>query len=328
MKRHLDILIPTYNRVEYLIANLFQVSEFITSVNLDKIVGIIISDNASNDETEVKVRKFINENLNPLLKIFYHRNQENIGLKNNILNVLSLADAQYIIFLGDDDFISKEYWEFIFSGYIEKNNISLIIPVRSTRKPPFDYTIPYITNEKVKWINYKSSNSSTVKLSAQCNQLSGILYLNNNLYQRARSCFLDNLYPFMAFAGWSLENGTGLKLVNNFIRVTEGVKKDWAYGNNGLLIDIIDNVKHFSFGFKRLVNEAMYIWIWKDRIEMNVVIGNGIVKRGLFEIFKSSRILFSTKLIYALFLLYSYLKVFVYKITGRLVSPHNKMQTS
>jgi abequosyltransferase len=322
MKVFLDILIPTYNRSEYLIPNLIEINGFISNIKSDKRIRIIISDNASTDDTAIKIKQLLNDK--DFIETHYYKNLENIGLKNNILKTLSYSESEYIMFIGDDDFISMEYWLFILGRYVESNKIGLILPSRVARNPPFSLNEVYITGKEVTFSSHKNNNFNKVTLSAACNQLSGILYYNNNLYDRATSTGLDNLYPFMAFAGWSLENRKGIRITNNPILVTEGVKKDWGYDNDGLLIDILDNVKYFSEYFYRFVNEMQYTWIWRDRIQMNIVIGDGIVKRGLIEIFNSEKLLLSTKFFYLIVLCFSYPKFFLYKITGRLVSPHHK----
>lgn len=326
MKAFLDILIPTFNRSQYLISNLIEINTFINSIKSDKKVRIIISDNASTDDTEAKTQDLISGK--EFIETQYYKNEENIGLKNNILKTLSYADAKYIMFIGDDDFISKEYWVFILGSYLESNNIGLVVPSRFTRTPPIELNQMYSTNKKVSIKCYDANNFSKIKLSADCNQLSGIVYHNNDLFEKAKSEKLDNLYPFMAFAGWSLEKLKGIKVTNNPVLVTEGVKKDWGYGNDGLMVDIIDNVKYFSSNFYRLLNEILYTWIWRDRIQMNLVIGNGIVKRGLVEIFNSKRLLFTTKLIYLFIVCISFPKIYLLKITGRLKSPHSIKSTN
>ena len=56
MKVFLDILIPTYNRSEYLIPNLIEINGFISNIKSDKRIRIIISDNASTDDTAIKIK--------------------------------------------------------------------------------------------------------------------------------------------------------------------------------------------------------------------------------------------------------------------------------
>ncbi len=102
----LDILIPTYNRSKFLIKNLEQLSIIISRFPSENI-GIIISDNASTDETGKAVEEFIQNN--PSVKIRYHRQKENIGFTRNFISVLSLSKANYILTLGDDDYIDERY---------------------------------------------------------------------------------------------------------------------------------------------------------------------------------------------------------------------------
>ena len=55
---------------------------------------------------------------------------------------------------------------------------------------------------------------------------------------------------------------------------------------------------------------------------MNLVIGGRIVIRGIKEVFNSKKVVLSTKIFYLTLILLLFPKIFLYKITGRLVSPH------
>ncbi len=92
----LSIVIPTYNRAEYLkkclnsvLANDYQ--------NLE----ILVCDNASEDNT----LKIINSFNDTRLK--YLRNEKNIGPERNVLKLLQNASGEYIFFLTDDDLLNE-----------------------------------------------------------------------------------------------------------------------------------------------------------------------------------------------------------------------------
>lgn len=97
----LSICIPTWNRrysLQYTLKSIIDQDEF---KSWD--VEIVISDNASTDETEVEVWKLCKEYKN----IRYFRNKENIWSNPNINKVLSLWEWEYLWLLGSDDCISK-----------------------------------------------------------------------------------------------------------------------------------------------------------------------------------------------------------------------------
>lgn len=102
MNKILSICIPTYNRSEYLRECLETVS--IAIKNFEEKIEIIISDNASSDDTEKVVKKF-EENFPGVI---YSKNTENIGAERNFRLVASMSNCEYIWILGDDDKITPD----------------------------------------------------------------------------------------------------------------------------------------------------------------------------------------------------------------------------
>ena len=92
-----SICIPTYNRAEYLnqcLASLRNLGA------MNKNIEICISDNGSEDDTNLIVEKWKSE-----LNIVYHRFDKNQGIPLNFLKVVSLAKGDYVWLLGDDDIV-------------------------------------------------------------------------------------------------------------------------------------------------------------------------------------------------------------------------------
>ncbi|MFC7419983.1 glycosyltransferase family 2 protein [Iodobacter arcticus] len=89
----LSICIPTYNRYKYL-------KECLDSIIIqdNKDVEIVISDNASTDNTEELVLEYSKE-----LSIKYQRFESNQGFDINCTKVVSMATGQYCMILGSDD---------------------------------------------------------------------------------------------------------------------------------------------------------------------------------------------------------------------------------
>lgn len=92
-----SVIVPTYNRASYL-------KEAIQSI-LDQEFqdfDIVITDNASSDETESVVAAFASS------KICYYKNETNIGVVNNHNKALSLATGTYICVFSDDDIMLQD----------------------------------------------------------------------------------------------------------------------------------------------------------------------------------------------------------------------------
>lgn len=94
----LTICIPTYNRAAHL-ANCLN-SIILCNSQSDLKFQVCVSDNNSNDETENVVR-----HAQSIIDIKYHRNACNLGIARNFLNVVSMADGDFVWLIGDDDLL-------------------------------------------------------------------------------------------------------------------------------------------------------------------------------------------------------------------------------
>jgi glycosyltransferase involved in cell wall biosynthesis len=92
-----SVCIPTYNRARML-------RESISSVLAQTFSDfeLIVSDNASEDDTESLVRSFKDK------RIRYARNRRNVGPRENMNRSLHLSRGKYIAFLPDDDLMMPE----------------------------------------------------------------------------------------------------------------------------------------------------------------------------------------------------------------------------
>jgi len=91
--------IPTYNRAHMLPTSL---GAALNQTHAD--VEVIVSDNASTDNTEEVVRKF-----GP--RVRYHRNSTNLGPSENFCRLVDLASGEYFSWLQDDDCIFGQFAE-------------------------------------------------------------------------------------------------------------------------------------------------------------------------------------------------------------------------
>lgn len=68
-------------------------------------IELVISDNASTDETEEVCRELAKSDS----RIAYHRQPENIGLLNNFMRTMALAKGVYFRWIGDDDALETDF---------------------------------------------------------------------------------------------------------------------------------------------------------------------------------------------------------------------------
>jgi len=90
----LSIVIPTWNRADSLIALIESIEH-----KDDKKIEIVISDDASCDESFQKIENFSYNYRN----IFIYRNSENIGMVKNWNASINKAKGEWICFICDDD---------------------------------------------------------------------------------------------------------------------------------------------------------------------------------------------------------------------------------
>jgi len=135
----LSIVIPTYNRANVLNKCLKLLVEI--SVVHKKNIEIVVSNNGSSDKTE-EVAKLYGKKLGSHSKFIYSRNSNNLGGTKNVISLFKKATGIYILYLGDDDFISGKSLHSVLKILSDVRRPSAIIQARwqgvmRTRKTGF-----------------------------------------------------------------------------------------------------------------------------------------------------------------------------------------------
>lgn len=94
----LTYAVITYNRSRYLVKSLRSVLQ---QAGNDDIIEILVSDNASEDDTRNIVQDFQKKYKN----LRYHRNEKNVGAEGNIHAAMRESKGEYVIVAGDDDYL-------------------------------------------------------------------------------------------------------------------------------------------------------------------------------------------------------------------------------
>lgn len=108
MSPKLSIAIPTYNRSQFLQGALDRL--FACNTILDAQIEIVISDNASTDNTENIVRSAAEKYGK---EIHYFRNEKNLGIDGNIHQVVNRSRGEYVWMLSDDDVIADNAIDYV-----------------------------------------------------------------------------------------------------------------------------------------------------------------------------------------------------------------------
>ncbi|MBF0408686.1 MAG: glycosyltransferase family 2 protein [Candidatus Riflebacteria bacterium] len=107
-KPSITTIIPTFNRA----ALLKKAVESVLSQS-HKNFQVIISDNASSDETSAVLEKLVKTDS----RVIVHRQQNNIGGLNNFNFLLGKIDSDYFSILSDDDYLLPGFFENALHGF-------------------------------------------------------------------------------------------------------------------------------------------------------------------------------------------------------------------
>lgn len=146
-KSLLSICIPTYNRGYLLKENLALLCPITEAYG----INILISDNASPDDTEIIIKDLCSKYSN----IYYVKQKENIGPDKNFEYVLKMSSSKYSWLLGDSCYITEKSlclalselkdseWDLLITGDGERIRIRNIVSQI--------YSDPHILLEELGW---------------------------------------------------------------------------------------------------------------------------------------------------------------------------------
>ena len=237
----LSILIPTYNRDNFLEKNLYMLEEFIIDNDLVNDVKIIVSNNCSNDNTESISNLFLKRNK---INIDIYHQEDNLGLEKNVLFVLDKAESEYVMTLGDDDYINENYLVETVCKLKANRKIYCVIPSTQTITNDGDILNSgrdLNVNSKI----YNKGFNNCLKNSWRGHQISGLIFKRNMILSTYNKNKVNNIYPQIYFVAYNCLRGKTWHLTDYPVKVTAAVQedKDWGYEEDGLISEIFDNYK-------------------------------------------------------------------------------------
>jgi len=244
----LSILIPTYNRSKELENNLNILTQIIIEADYVNSVSIIISNNCSPDNTKTVIQNFIEKN--DKVTIQYFEQNVNIGLEENALYVLAKAKSEYIMYLGDDDYICIEYLRNVIKLLTDFPKLHSIYPSFQSITPE-GKKLPVSRGIDQSSKYYKKGFLNCSKNAWLAHQLSGLVFKRKGLYESYRTRGVSNIYPFIYFALYSCLHGDSYHLTSYPVQVTQPGQrnKDWGYGEDGLLNEVLDNYRKLKTNY-------------------------------------------------------------------------------
>lgn len=242
----LTILIPTYNRRQFLEKNCLSLVENINRYHLNDKVKILISNNQSPDSTQSFLDTFSNVNSNVNIEIINQKS--NIGSVNNVLFLLDKSTSEFVLFLGDDDFLHEEYLHNIINLISKpKNKISAIIPSNLAVSEKGEI-LGFSRDTDMNSRTFDAGFNSCLINSWRGHQLSGLIFKRAGLADLCKKNSICNMYLFIYLVAVSSLRGTLIHLTEFPVKVSRPSQeeKGWSYGNDGLISHIFDNYKQLS----------------------------------------------------------------------------------
>jgi len=263
----ISILIPTYNRSKFLIKNLKHLTRIIKENNFTTQVEIIVSNNCSTDDTHSQVANFLKKSSRKI-SISYYKRKTNTGLEQNALFTLSKATAEYVMFIGDDDYIDEKYLIKILKEIKHDSKITAIIPSIQAIDI-YGNKLQQGRDLKKKNQQYRQGFFNCLCNSWRGHQLSGLLFKRKGLLLSYKTNFVSNIYPFIYFLSYSCFRGKTLHITDYPVLVTTpGIdKKDWNYGKDGLVTEVFNNYSQLGGlpRFKKSILQIYFLYVQKWR---------------------------------------------------------------
>jgi len=121
--RLLTIGIPTYNRAHRIGQTLDSVLKQLPQELVGQ-VDILVSDNASTDETAALIQSYQAKHA---VRISYSRNKKNLGYDHNVDMLFKKAEGQYVWTLADDDVLKESAIKRVLTLLIEHPELKAIM---------------------------------------------------------------------------------------------------------------------------------------------------------------------------------------------------------
>lgn len=252
---NIDIIIPTFNRAPYLLKNLQRLADIEQTINVK--LRIFISDNASTDNTVSCLSKFMHTHSES--QIYYYRQEKNIGFCKNLIYLLSKSSAEFLLVLGDDDYIDYRYLEKAIDALNGDNDIKCILPSFEAISEN-GHKLGFGRDLGLKMSLFEKGINSAVVNSPRAHQLSGIIVRRESLYDIILKKGISNLYPQIFLVAYSCLNGKCLHIPEWPVYVTQTPNKAWSYDDTGLLRDIFENISKLDISdYSRYLIERSFI---------------------------------------------------------------------
>lgn len=215
MKPILEVVIPTYNRIENL---KILVNSLLPHLNPD--FSLLIIDNASTDGTD----QYYNLLDNPYLRIF--RNKVNLGGVVNMLRCIEFAESEFCWLVGDDDLINIEHMNVLIDKLKKHSNDVDVFHIPSTLKKLQEADNPcLIFNAEV---DFLEKFYSLCEFQVMANNIYRVNVAQKYLRQAFQFCHLQHAYTVLTYNLMTKEKGLEILPLDLFKEPVVFQEKRWT----------------------------------------------------------------------------------------------------
>lgn len=274
-----QILIPTYNRGEILQKNLLYLLNEIKLHQLQSAIGIVVCDNASPDETFTILNNLAPSFSKEGIDYKIYRNEKNTGLEGNGAIILGHATAEYVIWLGDDDFLPEGFLEYTVKKFKSENigwMLTGAISEYSDGSRTDTYGIEY--DEK----RFEAGYESIWEVSLYGHKMSGLVIKREGVLESyLAKPEWRNIYLYIYFLIYNQVKYPGIFAAKYKVLVDHDNKKDFDYNTIGLLDEVFKSYNYLIpvYGIKKVIKLILrFIVIHSYRINFKAGL-NSLLKQ-------------------------------------------------
>lgn len=252
----LSIIIPTYNRAEYLKKCLSRVL-----ANNYENLEVLVCDNASEDNTSQIINSFIDTRLK------YFKNEKNIGPERNILKLLENATGDYIFFLTDDDLLNKNAIIETVKIIDEYPNVGVILSALNILDDKTGKLLKdYIFYEKDNL--FKAGKDALLAMFNAGHILSRITIKREIIDIEGYKRHIESSYPQMYLIGSAMKKFPVFYTNKRLVTHRVNNKIYWEYADDYMFKSLIQIIKDITSGENDLKNKMIQQIIFRTKFTM------------------------------------------------------------
>lgn len=178
-----------------------------------------------------------------------------ILVEANALYVFGNATSNYVMNLGDDDYLEDDYLKKVVSLLDSHSNLGCIIPNFYGITPRPEKRI-LLERDKNAPIYRNAGYEACLAVAHKGHQLSGLVFYREGLLEEYKKRGVHNIYPFIFMVAYTCLHYDVYHMSDSHTLVTKVPqnKKDWGYGEDGLMNEIFDNYKRLGLGIWERAN--------------------------------------------------------------------------